>query len=40
MDKSFEMKMDEEPIDDGWGRHKADDEVTIFAHYYHCYFDC
>lgn len=30
MDKSFEMKMDTEDIvDDGWGRHKADDEVCI-----------
>lgn len=28
MDKSFEMKVDE---DDGWGRHKNEDEVIIIS---------
>lgn len=27
MEKQFGMKMDEDIQDDGWGRHRADDEV-------------
>lgn len=30
MEKAFEAKMDEEVVDDGWGRHRADDEVLVF----------
>lgn len=29
MEKSFEMKMDEDIPDDGWGRHRIDDEVIL-----------
>lgn len=32
MEKAFEAKMDEEVVDDGWGRHKIDDEVLIFVY--------
>lgn len=31
MEKSFEMKMDEDIPDDGWGRHRIDDEVLSFC---------
>lgn len=30
MEKGFDMKMDEDVADDGWGRHRVDDEVMIF----------
>lgn len=29
MEKGFDLKIDEDVVDDGWGRHRADDEVFI-----------
>lgn len=31
MDKGFEMKIDEEIADDGWGRHRDDEVIWLFA---------
>lgn len=31
MDKSFEMKIDEDIADDGWGRHRDDDVMWLFG---------